>query len=139
MDFPCLKALQLCITKRNIKYIKIGSVIESVKEAGFGSDTDTIDKLVDIYNSNLLTILDTRVPLTCKTLTSRPKSQWYSDDLREIKREVHKFETRYIKNRSSINFKMFKYKCSSYKTLLNSAKTAFYRDKLVSVITESFF
>ena len=82
VDFPCLKAPQLCITKRNIRSIKIESFIESVKEVGFDSDTDTIDRLVEIYNSNLLSVLDTHAPLTCKNLTSRPKSQWYSDDLR---------------------------------------------------------
>ena len=49
--------------------------------------------------------------------------------MREVKREVRKFESRYIKNRSSINFDVFKYKFSLYKTLLNSAKTAFYREK----------
>ena len=67
MDFPCLKAPQLCITESNIRSIKIESFIESVKEAGYGSDTDTIDRLVEIYNSNLLTVLDTHAPLTCKT------------------------------------------------------------------------
>ena len=33
-----------------------------------------IDRLVEIYNSNLL-VLDTHAPLTCKTLISRPKFQ----------------------------------------------------------------
>ena len=34
---------------------------------------------------------------------------------------------------------MFKYKCSLYKTLLNSAKTAFYREKFGKCDNKSFF
>ena len=140
VDFPCLKAPQLCITKRNIRSIKIESFIESIKEAGFGSDTDTIDRLVEIYNSNLLTVLDTHAPLTCKTLTSRPKSHWYSDDLREVKREVRKFERRYIKNRSSINFDILNTNvlvCIKLSSILR--RQHFIVRSLVSVITKSFF
>ena len=100
VHFPCLKPSKLSITIRKIRSIKIDSFIESVQEAVFGSDTETTCSLVDIYNSYLLAILDTHAPLTSKTLTSRPKSQWYSDDLREIKREVRRLERRYIKNRN---------------------------------------
>ena len=139
VNFPYLKPSKLSISTRKIRSIKIGSFIESVIDANFGSDTDTLYMLVEKYNSHLRAILDNHAPLISKTLTSRPKSQWYSDHLREIKREVRKLERRYIKNKLIINFDMFKSKCIVYKALLNSAKTAYYREKFGNCDTKKLF
>ena len=62
-------------------------------------------------------------------MTCRPKTQWYTDDLRDFKRELRRLERRLVKNRTTINRDLFKNKCGVYRTLLVSAKTAYYREK----------
>ena len=45
------------------------------------------------------------------------------------KRELRRLERRLIKNQTTINRDMFKNKCGVYKSLLVSAKKAYYREK----------
>ena len=59
--------------------------------------------------------------------------------MREIKREVRKLERRYIKNRKTINFDIFRNKCRAYKNLLDSAKTEFYCEKFGNCDSKKLF
>ena len=49
------------------------------------------------------------------------------------------FVSKYLEKPYIINFDMFKNKCNVYKTLLNSAKTAFYREKFGNCDTKKLF
>ena len=126
---PKAPKTRMQVSSRKLRDIQIESFIEDIQQADFGSSNDGIDRLVDIYNSNLLDILDIHAPKKCRTVTCRPQTQWYTDDLRDAKRELRRLERRLVKNRTTINRDMFKNKCGVYKTLLVHAKTAYYREK----------
>lgn len=72
---------------------------QSLQHFSYGSENDSIDLLDNLYNSNLLNVIEAQAPLCSRIITSCPFSQWYTDDMREIKREVRGLERRYIKTR----------------------------------------
>ena len=81
-----------------IKSINIDDFQHDIELKSFGSEGDHVDILVDKYNSDLRTVLDSHAPLTHKEVTKRPLSKWYkyTNDLRERKRELRKLERNYI-------------------------------------------
>ena len=92
-------------------------------------ENDSVDDLVNRYNNNLFTVLDDFAPLVNRTVTSRPFCEWYTDELRQTKREVRRLERKYIKTRTLCDLGIFRGKCHFYKEQLDSAKTQFYCDK----------
>ena len=88
LRFPYPTRSKVKVSKRNLNAINMDSFAKSLQLANFGSETNTLDELVNIYNSNLLSVLDEHAPVSCRTLTSRPSCQWYTADLREMKRKI---------------------------------------------------
>ena len=59
---PKASKSQIQVSPRKLRDIQIESFIENIQQADFGSNNDSVDRLVDIYNSNLLNILDIHAP-----------------------------------------------------------------------------
>ncbi|PIK62499.1 hypothetical protein BSL78_00596 [Apostichopus japonicus] len=55
----------------------------------------SLDSLVDQYYSVLRTIIDKHAPVTRKAVIMRPRTKWYSRDIRLAKREKRKCERKY--------------------------------------------
>lgn len=53
-----------------------------------------VDKIIDCFNTILAELLDRYVLLKTKTVTVRPQVPWYSDEIREAKRERKRDERR---------------------------------------------
>ena len=53
---------------------------------------DTLNDLVKCYNSTLSAALDRHAPLVTKFITVRPLVPWFSDDIRESRRERRRAE-----------------------------------------------
>lgn len=53
------------------------------------------DKLVDCYNTTLAELLDRHAPLKTKIVTVRPQVPWYTEEIREAKRERRRAERRW--------------------------------------------
>ena len=85
---------------RKSKSINIDDFQDDIELKSFRSEGDYVDILLDKYNSNLRTVLGSHVHLTHKELTNRPLSKWYTNGLRESKRELRKLERNYIKKRT---------------------------------------
>jgi hypothetical protein len=52
----------------------------------FLHDQDTVlENVVETYDSALRSVLDIHVPVLTKTITLRPNTEWYSDELRYFK------------------------------------------------------
>ena len=83
------------------------------------------DELVDCYNTTLAELLDRYAPLKAKTVTVRPQVPWYSDEIREAKRERKRAERRWRSTGTTADLDSFK-KHKNYVThLLKEAKSAF--------------
>ena len=83
------------------------------------------DKLVDCYNRTLGELLDQHAPLKKKTVTVRPQVPWYSEEIREAKRERRRAERRWRSTGSPADFESFKRHKNRVTHLLNDAKSTF--------------
>lgn len=55
--FPNLKHVKTQVNVRKLNAIKLDLFTKEIQLADFGSDNEIVDRLVDIYNSNLFTVL----------------------------------------------------------------------------------
>ena len=51
-----------------------------------------LNEAVELYNSIVKSVLDLHCPITTLRTKRRPKSPWYNEELREIKRLKRKYE-----------------------------------------------
>ena len=100
-----------------------------------------LDKLVDCYNTTLVDLLDRHAPLKTKTVTVRPQVPWYSEEMREAKRERRRLERKWRSTRSAADFELFKKKKNRVTYLLKEAKSAFLLNLLIKmqIIKASYF
>ncbi len=90
-----------------------------------------INVLATQYNGLLSECLDKHAPLQEKTLVSRPKVSWYTDSLKEMKRERRKLERKYRQTNSDINLNNFKHAKNTYVSALNQAHCDHYESEII--------
>ena len=86
-----------------------------------------------MYNSSLKHVLDIHAPLKQRMVSSRPDTQWYTSDLRRMKRELRKVERNYKKLLTTSSLDMLKEKCRAYKRELDIARKCIIAGKLKTV------
>ena len=86
---------------------------------------DDCSELTNLYNEEMLRILDQHAPLTEKKFITRPNAPWYSDALRKLKQERRKAERACCKSGLQIHKDIYQQKCitRSYISLLRKTKT----------------
>ena len=81
------------ITSKRVSYRKLRAIdLDSLKEDLRSSrlcesPPVNLEDLIDCCNSTLASILDKHAPLRSRTITVRPRVPWFSNDIREAKRE----------------------------------------------------
>ena len=83
------------------------------------------DKLVDCYNTTLADLLECHAPLKTKTVMVRLQVPWYSEEIREAKRERRRSERKWRSMRSAADFEMFNREKNLVMYLLKEAKSVF--------------
>ena len=66
-----------------------------------------LNSLVVHYNTSLKYVYDTHLPLKTRWVTQRHGASWYTDELREAKRNKRRFERIYRKSRLEIHQQLF--------------------------------
>lgn len=87
---------------------------------------DALNELVECYNTTLAEALDRHAPVITKTITSRPLVPWYSDVIKEARRERRKAERRWRRTGSMSDLVVFKAKKNHTTHLMNEARRVFY-------------
>jgi hypothetical protein len=77
-----------------------------------------VEEIVDIYNTNLRSLIYLHAPIQTKQITIRPNSQWYTTELRDAKRERRKAERRMRKTELTVDRLVYREKCSVVTRLL---------------------
>ena len=82
------------LTIKQISYRKTKSIdIESFKNDLHSPDS--LNELVNLYNTTLSNTLDAHAPVITKTIRSRPLVPWYSMEINEARRERWKAERKW--------------------------------------------
>ncbi len=120
-------ALRKCILQRHFKRMDIAQVshdltgaLESLSPASDAAST------VAYYNDMLSSLLNKHVPMKKQTVTIRPNTAWYSDDLRLAKKERKALERRWRKSKLEVDRQIYCAKRQQVNAMLRAAKHAYY-------------
>ena len=86
---------------------------------------DDLDELVACYNSTLRAVMDKHAPVQTHTIVVRPRVPWYTDDIRQAKKERRKAERKWRSSKLEFDLAVFKRKCNAANNLLNKARREF--------------
>jgi hypothetical protein len=86
-----------------------------------------IVNVVNLYNSELSSIIDKHAPLKLKNIILRPSTEWYSDELRAAKRDRRKAERRMRKSNLTVHREMFRDTC------LKANKKDYFSNKIYKI------
>ena len=76
-------------------------------------------------NKTLIAVLDKHVPVKSWTIVMRPQVPWYTDEIRQAKRERRKAERRWRLSKLDFDLAVFKVKRNAVNNLMNKARQAF--------------
>ena len=86
-------------TCRNIKAIDRAALADDVASCIImASDTDSVDKAVQMYNSHLCTLLDSHAPAKTRTIKNRNDCPWFNSDISAAKRKRRRLERKWRSN-----------------------------------------
>ena len=128
---PLLSKIPL--TFRSTKQLNGDVFIATLKKSLANQDLSVkmdIDEIIDVYNSTLKDIYDKLVPVQTRVVNHHPWAPWYSEDLREAKRDERRAERKFRKTKLTVNKKMYIEACERYNRLLENCKTSYYKNKI---------
>ena len=89
---------------------------------------DTLDELVNSYNTTLAQALDRHAPLRTKVIRSRPLVPWFNDEIKAARREKRKAERKWRRTGSREDMLAYKAKKNDANALMNEARRKFYHN-----------
>jgi transcription initiation factor IIF auxiliary subunit len=84
------------------------------------------DRLVNVYNSNLTSMIDKHAPLTTKSVKARSQVPWYDHDKAAAKRKRRKAERIWRKSKAEDDLQLFKRLKNLVTYISNKARREFY-------------
>ena len=100
---------------------------------------DSADKMVDIYNTTLGTLLDNHAPPKTREISLRPQAPWYNDSIRNDKRKKRQLERKWLKSKLTVDENAFREQCRHYKNVLDGAKTDYHCAQISACDTRQMF
>jgi hypothetical protein len=86
--------------RKQVQYRKLQE--SDICEAFNSVQGDSVSDLVNKYNNNLSGLLDKHAPLQTKMITLRPNAPWYTNEIREAKREKRKCERKWRQTKEEV-------------------------------------
>ena len=89
---------------------------------------DTLDELVNSYNTTLAQALDRHAPLRTKVIRSRPLVPWFNEEIKAARGEKRKAERRWRRTGSREDMLAYKAKKNNTNAVMNEARPKFYHN-----------
>jgi hypothetical protein len=121
------------VSVRKWKTLDIGSFNQDIMEYDMSS-VNSCD-IVSRYNIMLSCLLDKHAPLETITVTDRPSSPWYNQDVRHAKTQCRKFERQWRKSQLTIDWELYVAQKSLLRSIRERAKTEYVMSKLNEATT----
>ena len=78
---------------RNLKDIDLDIFKHDIEHSTLVTDPpDDIVALVDCYNTTILGLMDKHAPSKTKTITFKPESPWFTEEIREARKRRRRAE-----------------------------------------------
>ena len=98
----------------------------------YNSTTDDCDPdfLTSQYNDVLQLLMDKHAPVRTRTITLRPYTPWFNENLRNLKRQKRRLERKYVTSGLEVHRQMYRDHCRIYNDAINSTKIDYYKTKI---------
>ena len=114
------------ISLRKLHDIDLDSFCTDILNSSLFS-SPIIDLLVNEFNNVLMDLPDNDAPLISRTVGCRPNAPWYTDELRDMKRESRRLERRLISSKLEIHKQLLKEHCKKYNQAIKYAKETYHQ------------
>ena len=91
-----------------------------------------VGEMVEAHDTGLRRIIDHHAPLVVKTVTLRPNSPWYTDELRREKHNRRRAERTWLRTGLVIHKQVYRAQYVIVNRMLLAAKRDYYTDKIAS-------
>ena len=119
-----------CISYRKIKSINFANLREDIVRSDLFQNYQALDlnELVHCYDNTLSTLLDSHAPLITKTVVKRPIVPWFTEEVKEAKRQRRKAERKWRRTRLHCDLLAYKAKKNHATYIINRSRRQFYTD-----------
>jgi hypothetical protein len=123
-------------TKKTIQYRKLREIngelfIEDVMQSDLiETPASDVEALVVQYHSILSAILEKHAPMIRREVIIRPKSPWYTDDIRSAKQAKRKAERMWRKTKLTVHLDILKNARVDIRMKCSAAKKQYYMNKI---------
>ena len=124
--------LRKVVTFRRLRQICVSDFAQDIASSMDLSSDGSVTELVLHYISDLRSIVDHHAPLQKSTVTLRPNSPWFTDTLRQEKRNRRQLERTWLRTRLEVHRQAYRTKCVASNHLLLTTKSEYYSEKIAT-------
>ena len=111
---------------RNLKCIDFARFREDIRNLNLlDNDITSIADLVEEYNAKLALLFDDHARVRNKVVTLRPKSPWFTPEIREQKMKRRRLERRWQKTRLTVDREIYTQQCKVVHRLIRMSKASY--------------
>ena len=132
-NIPCQKpTLQTKLTKiRRTKDIDVNAIGNDISQSELiQNPPEDLNELAQSYEDTLSDIFNKHAPVKEKEIVLRPHAPWYTDSIKQAKRERRQAERRWKKTKLTVDREILKDRQQSVNKMCDEAKTLFYNKKI---------
>ena len=122
--------LRKVVTFRRLRQICVSDFAQDIASSMDLSSDGSVTELVLHYNSDLRSIVDHHAPLQKATVTLRPNSPWFTDTLRQEKRNRRQLERTWLRTGLEVHRQAYRTKCVAFNRLLLTTKSEYFSEKI---------
>jgi exonuclease III len=124
-------AVQKHVSYRKFRDINVDAFKEDVKSTIINIKEESVDNLLEAFNTGLKDLINVHAPLCHRAITLRPNAPWYSDELRMAKRQKRKLERQWHKSKLEVHRLIYRDYCCTVNKLLIKTRSDYYLGKIV--------
>ena len=139
LSYPSPAKEKRTITYRDIKSIKIDDFRASLLASNLLQQYDSmdLDTLVECYNTELRSLMDSYAPLTVKRLPNVKREPWYSAEIADARRVTRRHERQYRKHGKIHDRDEYNRSFTEWRNKLHTAKTNHLSEMIAKNRTDS--
>ena len=119
-------------TVRRLRQISVSDFLTDIASLSDIFVDGPVGAMVEAYNTGLRRTVEHHAPLVVKTVTLRPNSPWYTDELRREKHNRRRAERIWLRTGLVKHKQVYRAQCVVVNRMLLAAKRNYYTDNIAS-------
>ena len=127
------------VVYRKLREIDVDQFKKDILTSLVSDASDDASALVNKYNTVLRELLDKHAPQKTKMVTLRPRVPWFTDAIRDLKKQKRRFERKMNKSGLEVDKQRYKEQCKIYNDALQQSKCDYYRNEVADCDDKQLF